>query len=532
MDYDGDGYDDLYFCNSGQANFLYRNNGDLTFTNVTELAGVGGAEDAFTNAASWADFDNDGWPDLYIANHNTPNSLFKNNGDGTFTDVATDRGVDFDGFGRAANWIDINSDGFLDLYVSNMNMSNVLYISQEGESFIDAIDVYELDDLGVAQGTIFFDYDVDGDQDLYLVHDADQANILYVNVDGQYLNLASWAEADYEGNGMGVDAADYNNDGLLDLYFTNLGHNTLLSNNGDGTFTDISEDAGVQDLGMGWGTFFFDYDNDRLTDIYVCNDYNFAPLTNKLYRNQGDSTFVIVSEGDESESALPGWGAATLDLDLDGRLDMALGINGLANPNQVLINHSDAGNWIGFTLEGVESNRAAIGSRVVIHHAHGIQADELHAGCSWASHHAQRLHFGLDELESIDSVEVFWPSGFSEAFTNLDIGEYHHLVEGESIEVEPPVIDQGPMYDPESEIVLNLIERAKDEAIIAYPNPAQDNISIILPLLAPIGIFNSEGRKVFSESPANVNFTIELNTLSSGVYVIRSGEFATRFVKY
>lgn len=533
-DFDGDGNDDVYFSNSGQANVLYRNNGDLTFTDVTESAGVGGGE-IFSNCASWADYDNDGLIDLYVGNHNVSNVLYKNNGDGTFTDVTIDTGVGDSGFCRSVIWADINGDNFLDLYVSNMNMSNLMYINQGGEYFLDEVEATNTDDNLVAQASIFFDYDNDDDLDIYLVHDADQANILFQNNgEGEFQNVAAAAGVNFEANGMGVDVADYNGDGFLDLFFSNLGDNTLMSNNGDGTFSNVTEAAGVFDGGMGWGAFFFDYNNDRWPDVYVCMDSNFAPIQNKLYENQGDSTFVLASQEDESASSNSGFGSASIDIDSDGKLDIICSTNGLSTPNLLLQNNSPAGNWIGFSLEGVESNYCAIGARIEIAHEAGIQIDELNAGASWASQNSMRLHFGLGEVEELEEIIIHWPSGYSESFTEFEINQYHHVVEGQSEWVDPPPPpDLGLLHDIEEED-LGLVEVTELESystLVIYPNPATERLVIRSESNEPIHIFDAQCNLIFEDLKRRRSFGVDVSGLESGVYFVRCGSAVALFVR-
>lgn len=532
-DFDRDGDSDLYFSNSGQSNVLYQNNGDLTFTDITEIAGVGGG-DTFSNCATWADYDNDGLIDLYVGNHNVSNILFKNNGDGTFTDVTINTGVGDSGFCRNVIWADINGDNYLDLYVSNMNMSNLMYINQGGEYFLDQVDETNSDDNLVAQASIFFDYDNDYDQDIYLVHDADQANILFQNNgEGEYQNVAPTAGVNHEANGMGVDVADYNGDGFMDLFFSNLGDNTLMSNNGDGTFTNITEPAGVFDGGMGWGVFFFDYNNDRWPDIYVCMDSNFAPIDNKLFENQGDSTFVLTSQLDESASSNSGFGSASIDFDSDGKLDIVCSTNGLSTPNLLLHNESLAGNWIGFSLEGVESNFCAIGARIEITHELGTQVDEINAGASWASQNSMRLHFGLGDIEEVEDVKILWPSGYVEIFDSFDINEYHHVVEGQSEWIDPPPPpDLGVEHAVGEELnLVGISELERQNDFVIYPNPVQERLYIESNLEEPIRLYDAQGKLIFKDLKPSRSFWLDVSRLNSGLYWVFQNGIARSFIR-
>ena len=262
-DYDGDGDPDLYVVNRGAPNVLYRNNGDGTFSDVTAVAGVGDAGKG--RGVVFGDYDNDGRLDVYVTNEGS-NILYRNNGDGTFSDVTTQTGTGDIGSGRSALFGDYDGDGHLDLYVVNADRPNVLYWNQGG------IFVNTARDAGVAHpgrgcGAMSGDYDQDGDLDLYVVN-FEQANVLYRNEgDGRFSEVSMEAGVADSGKGVGTVFGDYDNDGFLDIYVANQGANVLYRNNGDGTFSDATLEAGVGDAEKAVGTAFIDYNNDGFLDL-------------------------------------------------------------------------------------------------------------------------------------------------------------------------------------------------------------------------------------------------------------------------
>ncbi|MEZ4983701.1 MAG: VCBS repeat-containing protein [Saprospiraceae bacterium] len=284
-DYDNDGWDDIYVGRIGSANALLRNNGDGTFTNRAAIAGVAG--NALTYTAVWGDLDNDGDQDLYVGNRDMPKTYYRNNGDGTFTDATLVSGLGNAGRARSLLLADVDSDGWLDVYVANLGQENSLYRNNGDGTFTDVTAEVGLSDPLLSMGAVFFDYDNDGDQDLYLTHDNNQPNILYENDGtGHFTDVSLASGAQIAAFGMGVDIGDVNNDGWLDLYITNLYENNLLLNQANGQFVDIAATAGVDDYGMGWGTAIL---TQITTDgrIFMLSMIAISPLTNVLYRNLG-----------------------------------------------------------------------------------------------------------------------------------------------------------------------------------------------------------------------------------------------------
>lgn len=412
-DFDRDGREDIYVGTKFAPNKLFRNLGNMQFEEVSVPAGV--ADPGTTNAVIWGDFNNDGWLDLVTGNYLQANRFYLNRGDGTFDDVTDAWGVGNEGPCRGLHAADFNQDGWLDLYVVNINSHNAMYQNLDGQGFQNVTFPTGTIDTGIGMGALFFDSDNDGDVDLYLTHDGNQTNKYYRNNgNGTFTEQASVVGLDYQGNCMGIEAADINHDGWLDLYITDLYPSELFLNNGDGTYTAIAEAAGVDDSGMTWGCTFFDYDHDSEWDLYIVNDYQFAPTSNRLYRGLGDSTFAWVSEGDSVlEHDFADYGLATGDLDADGDLDLAIATSGSSTQPgfQVLQNQNESGHSIRFNLEGTVSNRDAIGARLTLYFGEKVRYDEIHCGQGYSGSSSFTAHFGLGESSVVDSLMVRWPNG-------------------------------------------------------------------------------------------------------------------------
>ncbi|MCB0546451.1 MAG: CRTAC1 family protein [Phaeodactylibacter sp.] len=465
-DYNNDGKEDIYISRHTLPNLLYRNNGDNTFTDVALQAGV--AHGGTTTCSVWGDIDNDGDLDLYLGNRDEANILYRNNGNGTFTDISMSAGVNTLFRTRAVLFGDIDQDGYIDLYVANMTAANYMFRNNGDNTFTDITASSNTQDFGIAMGSLFFDYDNDGDLDLYLTHDANQPYILYQNDGtGRFTDVSAQSNTNYAGQGMGVDVGDMNNDGFLDIYITNLYENTLLLNNGDGTFSNITAAAGVGDLGMGWGTLWMDCENDGLQDIYVSNDSYFSPYPNLLYQNKGDNTFQVISHSSPLSSMYGGYGVATADFNADGRADLFLANSG-NDGNQLFINlTNNANNWVKVKLSGTQSNRAAIGARVEVEAGGKKMIDEVIAGASYASQNSLILHFGLGNAEIIDRIVVRWPSGLVEEFEQMEPNTSYLITEGESV-----VANASAAIVPDLE--LN-----------AFPSPFTDKLQVCFKLEQP-----------------------------------------------
>jgi enediyne biosynthesis protein E4 len=486
-DFDNDGFDDIYVSILNGSNKLYHNQGNGTFMDVTANAGVGYGDQS--NCSVWGDIDNDGDLDLYVTAYNKPNTMYLNNGNGTFTDITASSGTGDDGKARSTMFADIDNDGDLDLYVANIYDQNVMYRNNGDNTFTDITIASNTTDNLIAMGSIFFDYDNDSDQDLYLTHDAYQAYILYENDGtGRFTDVSNASGLNYAGQGMGVDVGDYNNDGFFDVYITNLGYNNLFKNNGDGTFTDVAQDVGVNNIGMGWGTFFLDFNNDGLADIYVINDSFFAPNDNVLYKNTGQDTFHIVSKNTPLASFFSALGGATIDYNNDGLIDILVAILH-GNGNQLFANtYSGPNGWLKVKVEGTTSNRSGIGTRVEVYADGKMQTQAVIAGRGYASANSLTQHFGIGAATVVDSLILRWQSGRVDKYYNVDANKYYLAEEDSSLTEMVPTAVATLAYDiPEIKIQTT-------------PNPFTDEVHFNLELVEKaevrLHIFDMQGRLV------------------------------------
>jgi len=490
FDYDGDGRIDIYFLNGAPLpgyqfstpprNALWRNNGDGTFSDVTDRAGVG--DTGFGLGVTVADYDNDGHPDIFLNNYGR-NVLYHNQGDGTFEDVTEVTGVAGrdDCVGAGALFLDIEGDGDLDLYVGNylrfdpsMNVERMvdgmrhypsprdylpipdsLFRNDGDGKFTDISEESGIAAVaGTAMGMIAADVDDDGDTDIFVLNDVAE-NFLFVNDgSGRFEERAVEAGLAYNAQGeenasMGVDAADYDHDGRLDFYMTAYEDELtiLYKNLGGGFFEDVTR---LTDAGQGtyfhvnWGVCWADFDNDGNPDVFVANGHTEDNaerrrsatawrVANLLLRNTGDGKFVDVSSqaGSGMRPVFASRGAAVADLDNDGDLDLVI-LNSRETPTIVRNDTRNGNHWVQIILEGKTANRDGVGSQVKVIAGDLVQLQERHSGRGYQSHWGDRLHFGLGKHTKIDRVEVRWMGGTTETYDNLPVDRFILLRQGSS----------------------------------------------------------------------------------------------------
>ena len=512
-DFNNDGWDDIYVTRRPGANRLFQNDGNGTFTNVATSAGVAFADK--TRIAVWGDINNDGCIDLFLANDNgVKDKLYLNNCDGTFEDISALAGIEDDNWTQAAIMGDVDNDGFLDIYITHLDYQNILWKNNGDNTFTDITVAAGVTDNLISMGAVFFDYDNDRDIDLYLTHDGNQPNILFQN-DGQgnFTDVANESNTAIAKLGMGVDAGDFNNDGWIDLYVTNLFPNNLLLNNGDGTFTDISDIAGedVADGGMGWGTTFVDIDNDGFQDMYFVNT---AGAANFLLHNEGDETFNTIIPNPQMAEIATTYAVASLDHNNDGMMDLFVAASNTVVPNRLFYNHSiNTNHWIKIKTVGTVSNYNGIGARVKVIAGEKQYIDEVMAGSGWSSQNSMDLHFGLGESEIVDTLLVLWQSGITDTLMNLEVDQIYTVEEGETL---TPITSTKNLE--------------KDISLKISPNPFRESMVIDFYLNqssnVSLSIYDVNGQLIktlFEGQKASGNHQLEwtTNSLASGIYFLK-----------
>jgi hypothetical protein len=435
-DIDRDGYQDLFVSNKGGRSILYRNNGNGTFTDITGKAGLADVANGYSMGSSFADYDNDGFPDLYIVKGGREeiesNRLMHNNGNGTFTDVTDKAGVGAKMFTYAAAWADYDRDGFLDLYLANYGVGkkNILYRNNGNGTFTDVTDKAGVGDRSWSWSAVWSDVNNDGWPDLYVVngeYPTGQKNKLYLNNgDGTFRDFSRESGADDPNWGLGAAFADYDNDGNLDLYISNyVGPNRLLHNDGKGHFTDVSTPAGLAYEGWGKGPSWGDVNNDGSIDLYEGD----CKLANQLYINNGKGKFtnqakkfpVVKNQGVRTK------GTAFCDIDNDGDLDLFVVSWGGAN--KLYRNEQKGKNFLEVKLTGTVSNRDAVGARVkVSQNGKQIGLREVVNFSGFCSQPPLVQHFGLPKPGKY-TVDVTWPNGKKSSGT-YQSGQIITIVEG------------------------------------------------------------------------------------------------------
>ncbi|MFC2075680.1 CRTAC1 family protein [candidate division KSB1 bacterium] len=484
LDYDGDGFLDLYVVNgcflpgisdpveiadqtSRETNKLFRNNGDGTFEDVTARAGIG--DTGYGMGCLVGDYDNDGDPDIYVTNYGR-NTLYRNNGDGSFRDITVAAGVGDESWGIGAAFLDFDNDGDLDLYLGNYlefdpqyrlyyaadefpgplaypGQADVLYRNNGDGTFSDITEAAGVSNEGRAMGVTSADYDGDGWADIFVANDAMENFLFHNNGDGTFTELGLEAGVGFSENGdatssMSGDFADFDGDGDLDLLVPDMTYGSLYVNRDGAGFQDMSFSLGLAipcGQYVSWDGRFFDYDNDGDLDIYISNGdahrldtMEDLLLANDLSDGSGSGKFRDV--GDEAGPVFRqksvSRGVTVGDYDNDGDQDVF--IVDLARPSRLLRNDGgNRGNWLQIMLRGAESNRDGIGAKVILKSGDLVRLTERISQRGYLGHNDPRLHFGLGERDRVDEIEVRWPSGVVQKVKPKGINRLITIVEGE-----------------------------------------------------------------------------------------------------
>ncbi|HTM39354.1 MAG TPA: CRTAC1 family protein [Terriglobales bacterium] len=509
LDYDRDGWLDIYFSNAPTVEMalkhqpargaLYHNNHDGTFTDVTDKAGI--ATPCWANGGAVGDYNNDGWPDIYVTCLGA-NVLYRNNGDGTFTDVTAHAGVGDVRNSTGAAFGDYDNDGFVDLMVTNYvdfhleslpgfgklpictyrgldvqcgprglkGAGDTLYHNNGDGTFTDVSKAAGVDDPNgyFGLGVVWVDFNNSGRQDIFVANDA-TPNYLYKNEgNGKFREIGlesgtAVSEDGVEQACMGVAIGDYNHTGRPSIYVTNFAdeYDTLYRNNGDWEFDDVSYKSGVGLPSMPyvkWGDAFFDVDNDGWLDLIAVSGHVYPQVARLpsgagyrqpglLQLNQGDGTFCDASAqaGPALTQHRVSRGLAVGDLFNDGQLDVV--VEDIDGAPVILRNHGIPGHhWVSFELAGSKSNRFALGARIKLTAGGMTQTADVRSGGSYLSQSDLRVHFGLAVATKIDSVEIRWPSGATDVLHDLPADKFYSVLEGRGVVPADSIRPQSPAH--------------------------------------------------------------------------------------
>ena len=500
-DYNNDGFEDIYVTDSlrGMPNVLYRNNGDMTFTEVGKEAGVANLNDDkhFSAMSLFFDCDGDGFKDLFVARFGR-SALFKNNKDGTFKDISDLSELPLERNTVAVVALDYNRDGKLDLYLGNyfpdvdltaVKTTKLLHDSWESARnggtnsllknegncrFKDVTKNSGLADTGWTLAIGTGDLDKNGWVDMYLANDFGPDKMYRNNGDGTFTDVSIKAFGVDTKKGMNAELGDYDNDGWLDIYVTNITEpylnecNMLWRNNGDFTFTDVAMATQTCDTDWGWAGKFIDIENDGWLDLYVMNGFissgegeyidilmpiildsdvdlsdtmSWPPLgemsfsgheRNRLFKNNGNHSFDEVAKLHGVDNIRDGRGLIIADFDNDGSQDMFL-LN--SNEDAVLYHNQNKtpNRYLDIRLEGVQSNRDGIGTRVTAYTQKGVHYRETNAGNGYEGQSTGRVHIGLGEADVVEKIVINWPLGQTQIFEKVKANQHYVLTEGKGL---------------------------------------------------------------------------------------------------
>lgn len=513
-DFDNDGWDDITYASENGVDLYFFKNTNGVFNLVT-FNGISNTSKA--KQVIWVDYDNDGDKDFFVTAIEGKNAFYSNDGEMNFTDISSTIGIfQTDLFTYGASFGDIDNDGDLDLFISNRSPEdhNYLYRNDSG-IYVDITGTSGISLEGqLSFCSIFFDYDKDGLQDIYVSNDKEEnINRLYKNLgDGVFQDVSESSNAGVDVSAMSTTLGDFNNDGWFDIYITNtpfsqvssIQGNVLLKNNGDGTFTNVATETGTSFDSVGWGSVFLDADNDGLLDIYVSSSENGngSLISSAFYHQQDDETFMIPQDIGFNTDLRESYTNAIGDINNDGKPEIVVG-NDTDNNFLWQNNTLNENNWLKVKLEGVVSNKDGIGNTIEINVDGQSQYRYTLAGEGYLSQNSFYEFFGTGLSNLIDYVKVTWTStGATETFNNIEANQSITIKEGIGI--------------------LNDNNYIVEDLLSIYPNPSNDGVFKLSTKnneSNTLKVYDLSGRLIFNVKNLKNNDEFSLNHCKKGIYV-------------
>ena len=513
-DFDNDGWDDITYASENGVDLYFFKNTNGVYNLVT-FNGISNTSKA--KQVIWVDYDNDGDKDFFVTAIEGKNAFYSNDGEMNFTDISSTIGIfQTDLFTYGASFGDIDNDGDLDLFISNRSPEdhNYLYRNDSG-IYVDITSTSGISLEGqLSFCSIFFDYDKDGLQDIYVSNDKEEnINRLYKNLgDGVFQDVSDSSNAGVDVSAMSTTLGDFNNDGWFDIYITNtpfsqvssIQGNVLLKNNGDGTFTNVATETGTSFDSVGWGAVFLDADNDGLLDIYVSSSENGngSLISSAFYHQQTDETFIIPQDIGFNIDLRESYSNAIGDINNDGKPEIVVG-NDTENNFLWQNNTSNENNWLKVKLEGVVSNKDGIGNTIEINIDGESQYRYTLAGEGYLSQNSFYEFFGTGLSNIVDYLKVTWTAtGVTETFNNIEANQSITIKEGIGI--------------------LSNNNYTIEGLLSIYPNPSNDGVfklSVKNNESHTLRVYDLSGRLMVKIKNIKDNDEFSLNHCKKGIYI-------------